>query len=49
MTIEPLTGKIIWDLYASPAASPGTYPVTVKVSDSTGHTDYQSFTLTVLD
>lgn len=49
MTIEPLTGKIIWDLYATPAASPGTYPVTVKVSDSAGHTDYQSFTLTVLD
>ncbi len=49
MTIEPLTGKIIWDLYATPVASPGTYPVTVKVSDSTGHTDYQSFNLTVLD
>ncbi len=49
MTIEPLNGKIIWDLYATPAASPGTYPVTVKVSDSAGHTDYQSFTLTVLD
>jgi hypothetical protein len=49
MTIEPLTGKIIWDLYATPVASPGTYPVTVKVSDSNGHTDYQSFTLTVLD
>ena len=48
MTIEPHTGKIIWDLYAA-SAPPGTYPVTVKVSDSAGHTDYQSFTLTVLD
>ena len=53
MTIEPHTGKIIWDLYAAPPP-PGTtypiyYPVTVKVSDSAGHTDYQSFTLSVLD
>jgi len=49
MTIEALTGKIFWDLYVSPAATPGTYPVTVKVFDSSGNTDYQSFTLTVLD
>jgi fibro-slime domain-containing protein len=49
MTIEPLSGKIIWDLYATPAASPGTYPVTVKVSDSAGHIDYQSFSITVSD
>ncbi len=49
MTIEPLTGKIVWDLYASPAVNPGSYPVTVKVSDSAGHIDHQSFNITVLD
>ena len=53
MTIEPHTGKIIWDFYASPPPPNATYPlscpVTVKVTDSAGNTDYQSFTLTVLD
>lgn len=53
MTIEPLTGKIIWDLYGASAAPSGPFPkdfpVTVKVTDSAGNTDYQSFNLTVLD
>ncbi len=49
MSISPKTGKIIWDLYGVPAASPGTYPVTVQVTDPIGNLDTQTFNLTVLD
>jgi hypothetical protein len=49
MTIHPDTGKILWDLYQTPPAAPVAYPVTVRVSDSAGNSDTQSFTITVLD
>ncbi len=49
MTIDSKTGKIFWDLYGSPAASPGTYPVAVQVTDPLGNFDTQSFNLVVLD
>ena len=49
MTIDSKTGKVIWDLYSAPAASPGTYPVTVQVTDSVGNSDTQSFSVTVID
>ncbi len=49
MTISSTTGKILWDLYATPAVAPGTYPVTVQVTDPLGNSDTQTFNLTVLD
>ena len=49
MTISPTTGKILWDLYATPAVPPGTYPVTVQVTDPLGNSDTQTFNLSVLD
>ncbi len=49
MTISPTSGKILWDLYATPAVPPGTYPVTVQVTDPLGNSDTQTFNLSVLD
>ncbi len=49
MTIDPTSGKIIWDLYASTPPSAGTYPVVVKISDPLGNTDTQAFDLIVHD
>ena len=49
ITISPTTGKILWDLYANPAVTPGTYPVTVQVTDPIGNSDTQTFNLTILD
>lgn len=53
VSIAPATGKITWDLYAPrgsnglPTVAPGDYPVTVRVTDTHGHSDLQSFILTV--
>jgi len=49
MSIDPRTGKILWDLYGVPAVSPGVYPVSVQVADPLGNTDTQSFNITVID
>ena len=49
MTIDAKSGKIFWDLYAAPAALPGTYSVSAQVTDPLGNIDVQSFSITVTD
>jgi hypothetical protein len=54
MQIEPRTGKIIWDYYGQNSdadstndVAAGSHAVTVVVSDSRGHSDTQTFTITL--
>jgi len=44
---QTLPGGIIWKLAGAATAAPGSYPVTVTVTDSTGGVGTTSFTITV--